>query len=335
MERDKIKNIVIIITCLLFLASIGLNIRQYRQNKKLTDEIHGEFADRESTDNRIHGRDTGMQKNGDQPQLTGVVSTDASTGDADIDELMYQLNAAEEELDYAWEQLSDTQTEDNSYDLQVNMYLRDALDDEYDYLFRELDLTPEELERFKDILFENRLAQRDFYRELYGATPSEEKRIELKQLRQDISDDEERKIIESLGIGVYERYKAYKDAVDEINEVRSFAASLSSDDTLTETQEKALIEAMQNEPIYSETNSDNAKILFPSEIYTENNITEILSMHKSYNEAFVKAAQDILSSSQLVLLKGYLNKRHDNYENSLKSMVRRHERQANENSDDE
>ena len=337
MDTKKIiRNITIIFISLSFLLSICLNIYQHQQINKLTQvTISGSLAIDDSTDNGLSGKDDAVQGKGDQASSTGAGGIKTKTDNAVIDELIYQLNAAEEELDYAWKQLSDAQTENNRYTLQFETSLRDSIDDEYGDLFRELDLSPDELESFKDILLDNRIAQRDFYRELYGATPSEEKRLELEQLRQDIEDDEENKIIESLGIGVYEEYKAYKDASDEINEVRSFAASLGSDDRLTETQQKALIEAMRKEPIYSESDSDNAKILFPSEIYTENNIAEILSMHKSYNEAFIKAAQGILSPSQLVLLKGYLNKRHDNYENSLKSMVRRHDRQVTGNSDDE
>ncbi len=329
MDRNKIKNFLIVIICLLLVASIGLNIYQHEQNKRLSQVTNsGSPADDDSTANGISVKDDTVR--GKDSQISD--KTDIKTGNADINELTYQLNAAEEELDYVWKQLSDAQTESTgSYDLQADRYLRDAIDDEYDYLFRELDLTPEGLERFKDILFDNRVALRDFYRELYGATPSDEKRGELKKLRQKINEEEERKITESLGKGVYERYKAYKNAFDEINDVRSFSASLGSDDKLTETQEKALIEAMQKEPIYSETDSEDAEILFPSEIYTENNIAEILSMHEGYNEAFIKAAQGILSPSQSVLLKGYLNKKHDNYENGLKRMIQRQERQSNGN----
>ncbi|MBN1626041.1 MAG: hypothetical protein JW944_05905 [Deltaproteobacteria bacterium] len=336
MDRNKIINFVVIIICLLLVASIALNIRQYYQNRKLTAKIYGAFAEHETTNNQIYGKDSDLQENRDQSQPTGIGRISTSTGNADINELTYQLNAAEEELDYVWKQLSDAQTENNStYDLQADRYLRDALDDEYDYLFRGLDLTPEGLERFKDILFNNRVALRDFYRKLYETTPSEEKRVELERLKKDINDEEERKIIESLGKGVYEKYKAYKNAFDEINDVRSFAASLGSDDKLTKAQEKALIEATQKELIYSGTDNEDAKILFPSEIYTENNIAEILSMHKGYNEAFIKAAQGILSPSQSVLLKGYLNKKHDNYENGLKRMIQRQERQSIANSSDD
>ena len=333
MDRNNKIIIVITIICFLLVASVGLNIYQHQQNKKLSQVTNSRpSAGDDSSDNGISVKDSSFQGKGYQfSDKTGI-----KTGNVNIDELTNQLNEAEEELDYVWKQLSDAQTESTgSYELQADRYLRDAIDDEYDYLFRDLDLTSEELERFRDILFDNRIAIRDFYRELYGATPSEERRAELKQLRRKINDEEERKITESLGNGVYAKYKAYKDAFDEINEVKSFAASLGSDNMLTETQEKALIETMQKEPIYSETDSDDAKILFPAEIYTENNITEILNMHKSYNEAFIKAAQGILSPSQLFLLKGYLNKEHDNYEDGLKGMIRSYSRQSIENSDDD
>lgn len=334
MEKKRIiKNTALGLISLSLLVSVGLNIYQHQQNNKLSRVINtGPSRDDNSTGNGISAKDSAFK--GKVSQVSD--KTGIKTGNANIEELTYQLDAAEEELDYVWKQLSDAQTENNtSYDLQADRYLRDALDDEYDYLFRELDLAPEELERFKDILFDNRMALRDFYRKLYETTPSDKKRVELKHLMQEINEEEERKITESLGNGVYERYKAYKNAFDEINDVRSFASSLGSDDKLTETQEKALIEAMQKEPIYSETDSDDPKILFPSEIYTENNIAEILSMHKSYNEAFIKAAQGILSPSQLVLLKGYLNKNHDNYEKGLKAMIRRQERQSIVNNDNE
>lgn len=325
-STKKSKNIIIGLICLSLLVSIGFNIYQHQQIKKLSQAgIRGESADVEATGNKIPGKDDAAQ--GKAAQISAGTAIN-NAGNVDINELEYQLNAAEEELDYVLKQLTDERTHkiiDYTYLAEKNM--RDSLDDEYGDLFNNLELSPDELDEFKEILLGTMTAQRDFYRELYSATPSEEKRAELEQRKKDIYDKEERKIIEALGNKVYEKYKTYRDALDEINQVRSFAASLGSDNMLTETQQKALIDAMQKEPVYSDSDSENYKIIFPSEMYTENNIAEILSMHNSYNEAFINAAQGILSPSQLVLLKGYLNKRHDNYENGLKRMVRRQDNQ--------
>ena len=158
-----------------------------------------------------------------------------------------RLHLAEEELDMAHEQLADEAAkkaelkkmeselqkryrEDPSY----KKMRRNSLDLQYGDLFEELNLSPEKLEEFKDLLVDLQTEFSDFYTEMQEVTPSEEKRAEFEQRSKELQENRETKIKEFLGDNNYEKYQEYQGTWLYKYNVTNFMATLESGEELTE-----------------------------------------------------------------------------------------------------
>jgi len=154
--------------CLSLLISIGLNIFQHRQIKKLSQGVNQETpVDNESTGNRVSGPGKAVQK--------GAMESTTLTGKAkepnknDSDDLNYQLEASEEELDMAHKQLSDELTkktessknaielqkkilEDPGYKKMLRNTYKGMLDTTYGPFFKELNLPSEKNGRIQRVI---------------------------------------------------------------------------------------------------------------------------------------------------------------------------------------
>ena len=330
--KTKFNRIVIGLMCILALALICFNIYQRRQIKKVAQIISQETSfDNGAADNTL-GTMSSRSKGTDQTPAPG--SGEGQSGSNEGDDLTYQLEAAKEELEMVNKQLADEESkkaeskkaeqelqkkyrEDPTY----RKRMRSSLNFQYGDLFKGLNLSPEELEKFKDILVDNQMEYSEFYSELESVTPSEEKRDEFAQRQKDLHEDHEAKIKEFLGSKDYEYYQEYQETWYPKYRVASFMETLSSDDKLSEAQHQKLIEAImveiKNISDYLISEEDN-KFLFPSERYNEESIAHTLDQMTQIDEAYVNAAQDILSPSQIEQYRAYLKQRYDQIESYMK-----------------
>ncbi|MBN1626040.1 MAG: hypothetical protein JW944_05900 [Deltaproteobacteria bacterium] len=324
--KKAIKNLALALICISTIVLIGYNLYQYRVIKLLsrggTPEISRNY---ESTGNAISLEKTAVKgKNAQKPIEAG----DNISSDTDIGELNYHLDAAEEELDMVHQQLADedarkAELRKNDLERQRKYHeepsyrniTRSVINSQYSDLFEILNLSPERQEELKDILVDNQLAASDFYMEMGSVTPSEEKRTELKARQKTLNEDSELKLKESLGNEDYEKFRRYQETWGERYNVENFVVSLNEDEKLTGPQQQMLIDAMHEEVKYiSEMNNEEDRFLFPSEQYKENEIERSINEYARSQDAYIKAAQNILSSSQLEQFKEYLRKEREENE---------------------
>jgi hypothetical protein len=339
METQKV--LIKIAYCLVGLSVIvliGLTIFQHQQIKELSDNVDTEtVAKDESAGEAIPGPVETTQNN--DTQRTAVAGLEKEAYKNEVDELEYQLDAAEEELDMAQEQLSDELTrkeELKKMELELQKKYREnpsyrksmknSLDRQYGDFFEKLNLSPEKLDEFKDLLVDQQMESSDFYTEMQNVTPSEEKRAEFEQRSKELNENREAEIKEFLGDSNYEKYQEYQGTWYLKYQVDNFMATLESGEELTDTQQQELIEAMKEEikNISSERSDEDNKFLFPSEMYDEERMERTMEYQDRRNEAYLNAAENILSSSQTAKYKEYLKQQRDMMESSMKLQALRY-----------
>lgn len=338
MENKKIiKNLIIGLIALSFLVSIGLNIFQYQQIRKLSKGANGGMpTENQSASDVISGPE--VMQGGSSGGMTFTGKT-TEPNQYHADDLEYQLNAAEEELDIALKQISDEaarKSELKKKESELQKYfstfglseesMRDSIRSQYSDVFEELNLSPEKQEKIIDILVNNSMASYDFSMEVQNTTPSEEKRAEFAErqraLREDAEEAQE-KIKDIMGNTDYEKYLEYNETRGQRYTVNEFVESLNESEKPTEQQQQRLITAMHEQSkkiyseVYNEMSDEDTKFVFPSERESDYDYEEQMSRSLEYqdrqHEAYLSAAQDILSASQIKQLKAYFQKERDRF----------------------
>jgi len=328
MEFTKIKKIAFSLICLSVLVLIGLSIFQYLQLKKLSQGVNLETtASVRSTGNDVSETGGPLQKTASQ------TTPPASQGkERNANDLKAQLDAAEQELDKTNKQLSDEaarkkELKKKELELQkqyasspsMRSSFRSYLDTSYADIFKELNLSPEKLDKFKDVLTDYQMARSDIRIDASSASTDEEKAAIRKRM-EDAYKDCESKTKELLGDTDYEKFYEYKERSNASGDVAGFIGTLSADETLTSDQEKELVEILYKEQtkVYSEIGYDpNKSIEFASDVKAGKVTGQLKNMEKIHSRS-VENAKGTLSASQLEKLSNYLKSRREMIEMSLK-----------------
>ncbi len=128
----------------------------------------------------------------------------------------------------------------------MNEQQKAGLDNRYAALFKQLNLSPAQLEAFKNLLLEKQNAQRDVMMAARdsGLNPRES-RDELRKLVQDANAETDAQIIAAIGQDKFNQYQNYnatsrqRAAVEQLDNVMSYAAA-----PLSESQSQALVQIM-------------------------------------------------------------------------------------------
>lgn len=170
----------------------------------------------------------------------------------------------------------------------------------YGSLLKYLQLPPEELEGFKELLVEKQMALMDIGLDAMDTSIPADKRKEKAQRAGDLTKEFDEKIRTLLGEDNYEVYKQYEDYQPDMMQVNLFKPSLGSGDQLNEEQEHKLIIAMHEErkknPFSTELNQQET---FDPSMFTEETIAKHMDMLARLQESYIARARDILSESQL------------------------------------
>jgi hypothetical protein len=206
-------------------------------------------------------------------------------------------------------------------DPSMKKSIRDNLALQYNDLFKELNLSPEKLEKFKDLLADEMMAQQKTYIDLggFGEPLSKEKQEELRKRSEALNKEYEEKKDDLLGKNDFDKYKVYSERMGERYYVTSFMESLNSTEKITDSQKNNLIEAMHNETkSLRDENEKNDSTEEPTDMYDEKNIVRMVEMQDRRGEAYLKATKGILSASQTEQFKNYLKRQRDLFESSMK-----------------
>lgn len=334
----KIKKIVLGLMCILLITLIAVSIIQRRQLNKLSQTL----------DTKSPPEETALSVQA-IPQIAPETDISGIAEKESPDDLIYHIEAAEEELDMVNEQLSDEQArkadllraqtelekkqlEDPGYIKIVRETIMASLDSGNALLFKKLNLSLEEQETIKEILADKQIALMKYSMEAAlirinqdgtDSAQSEETRREIEKLYNDIQDEYNTKISSLLGTESFEKYQAFEEKSSERYWVTGFTESLDSDEGLTEDQQNYLIDSMyeQAQKIRSELDNEAEDKDAPSEISKEENIARIMKRRDLLNEAFVEASRDILSPSQVEQFRAYLKQQRDEAEAMIRLRV--------------
>lgn len=319
-RKMKIKNIVIVFICTSLLGLICLNIYQHRQIKKRSNvNVPETPSNKAPATNMASIKNIPVEKNSTkEPAIAAKTS-----GNNESDDLKYHLNAAKEELTMVNQRLSDEETrkaellkkelelakkqeEDPANKAAWRTMSKTRLDRQYALLLKMLKLSSEKQEKFMEMLLDEDMASKETGVSVMD-DGSGNKRVMNYVRKKDPGDEYQTKISELLGKDDYSNYTSYKSKSREVNELDEFNESLKSNDRLTDDQQFVMVDAMYEKAKKERdaTVIDKNKTDITAEINEENN--------RVY-DSYIKAAENILNSSQLEQLKSYLNsKRHSNF----------------------
>jgi hypothetical protein len=318
--ENKIKNIILSLMCISLLVSIGLNIFFYQQMKKSTQDTDQKpVVSNLSVNNKIHASNLG----------TNLDVKGRESKKNEVDNINYQLDAAEEELDIAHEKLSYELSnksefiqslleqnkkinEDPSSKQRKRAFWKTVMESEYEKLFKDLNLTQEQKEKLLNITVDKELEYLNICDELGAITnPSEEKREEFRKRFKDYDEEYFIKINELLGGNDYIKYEDYEDERTERYYITGFNRGLSANEQLTEIQQKIIIDS-----IYEARKNFNSKqgiekytISFNSERLTENGIAKNVEIVSKTFEQYITTAKSILTTDQSEQFNAYLKEK--------------------------
>jgi len=312
------------------LVLIVLTIFQYHQIKKISENAARETVTEDES--------AGEAIPGPVEDLKERDARDTTPSNKEIDELEYQLEASEEELNMAHDQLSEEQgkratdresarqlykraLDDPASEKMLRTTFKGVLDINYGPLFEELNLSPEKQDEFSNILIDQQMATLDISREMLYDSPSEENKRELKQRFQEFREEYEKKISECLGPGDYITYEAYQERLPERILVNNFMELLNPDDRLSADQEKGLVDSMyeQKKDLYSELGYDPEELVFPSEMDKEKMARNMERLDRTYAR-YTESAGMTLNESQMEQFRKYLGQQRDMEESSLEML---------------
>lgn len=337
-SAKTIKKTVIGLLCLCTIASIGLNIYQHYRIMEVSQDISNEtaFNTESTTDTPPDERETLLEiTEQDRPPATG----ETQAADREAEDLRYQIAAAKEELAMVNEQISDEETKkaeqlQKEYELAKermedpdqeetwrNVY-KASNERQYILLLKKLNLPQEKQEKFIEILVNERMASREETVEIID-DPDLGKRVVTILRGKDVGDEYQDQIRELLGYDNYEEYKEYKKKGSEVNILTRLNESIIPEYRLTDDQQFEMIDAM-----YEKAEKERA-----ATVIDDNKIDiseEIMEERARIHEAYVEAAQDILSQTQIEQLKAYLKQQRE----STRITVTRSSRDTTEQEND-
>lgn len=323
------KKVIIALVCLAILGVTGLFLYQHQQIRKLSQA-------NVSLEKQVSGHNEVTQKEtiqGTDLDAKGKVRNDT-------DDLIYQLEMAEEELNMVHKQLSDElarkdETSNNmmqgpmqdAYSMmddpekrkELKKMMKRGINMTYGKLFSQLNLPLENRTQIRELLSDQMIAMLEFDRERNSVSPTEENRNKFEQRRQELKEQWDTKIEALFGTQDFQAYNIYKDSRQERSIVQAFANTLYADDKLTEKEQVALINSM-----YQERNNLNPQLggaegtgAFLLGLDDEEN-AEISSseefnrkmeeMNDIINDGYIESTGSILSESQSEKFREYLNR---------------------------
>jgi hypothetical protein len=327
------KKIVLGLVCLFVLALGGLSSYRYLQTRKSLESVSSEKAANGSTTNTISG---GMKSDKEfTAQNIALADKGTKIKKNNSDDVSYQLDAAEEELDMAHKQLSDeiskkaelrkTEIEFQKTYMQDPIYkkrLRNNLETYYSPLFKELNLSPDKVEKLKDLLTEFQMTVGEMNPEILTASAKEDT-TRIQKRYDDLQKESNSKVIELLGNEGYEKYQAYKDQSLERSLLNGFTEALGTGEKLTEEQQKNFLDAIykNHKTVFSGMEYDpTQRIDFPAAM-TEEDVAFRITTEDNLDAAYLKTASIMLSSSQYEQFNKFLKNRRDMEDLYLQRML--------------
>lgn len=176
------------------------------------------------------------------------------------------------------------------------------LDMTYGPLFKYLQLSDQDLEKFKSLLLDRQMALVDSSMDMMsGAATPEEKKAAGEKIKE-LTAAYDAQVKELLGDENYATYKGFEDTQAERMQVTMFKGSLAAVDQLSDEQEDGLIRAMHDTRSnfkYTVPGMDGKQPSADTSQLTQEGIAKMLEDSARLQEQYVAEAAKILTPSQL------------------------------------
>lgn len=236
-----VKGTLIGLLCLLVFVSVGLNFYQCRAYRNAAREAELRLSENEAP---VPAFSETLRDTPDESDDTSSVAEEAAT----INKLKTELAALEEALEAAnsgYAEIMDREDEKKEVERDIAaLSLEQIFNSTYMALNEELNLSPEEINAFKDLYIDRSMELREIGSGLIRATESktEEERDAIRQRREEVGEAYEEKLRDFLGHADYEKYLEYEEMIIPRGAVKRFTETLHSEEALSEGQERELLE---------------------------------------------------------------------------------------------
>lgn len=306
------KNALILVLCIAVVVTALVALQQNRQVREMRqDNASGETVVRQAADV------AGKAPQGSSDQKDQQVVEERRRLEKEIRQLKSQLENAQGEIEAATDEpaLDDPRPKKSPNkspmagyaEMMKNPAMKDmirsqqkiALDMSYGSLFSEMELPPDELDKFKELLVDKQMAFIDMSPGMMGPGSADEMKERSRTIKA-ITEEYNDKVRLAIGEQYYEMYKEYEDTLPDRMQVNQFKALLATSNPLDEEQEQDLINGMYEErtQFFSSVAGDEEQALDPSKI-TEEDISKKIAQLAQLQENYVELARDILSEAQL------------------------------------
>ena len=322
----RIKHTAIFLICLAFIALAGFNIYQRHQIRQNLQKMPPAATTGSETLASPLLNDDLVSLENPVKNHSNLNANDPVVDDP-VNELIYQIKAAEEELTTLKDQLAEdeakkAQAKELRKELQKqymkNPYyasmIKRSLADEYSDLSKKLNLSSEENDEFNDILFKKQTAMMEMsmaYSDMDELTPEEQE--ERSNRYQAIQEETDSKLKELLGENNYETYNFYIETQYLRHQVSDYSGYLDSDNALSDSQKESLIEAMNDEVQYIVYDTIETDGETSANLYDENRIEIRTTNQEKRYDAYLNAAAGILSASQIEAFEEYIENEREQY----------------------
>ncbi len=311
------KNALILVLCIAVVGMAAYAVRQNRQIRAMRqDYASGEHAVKKVV--VASAAVAGEPPQGSPDQGTQEIAEERRRLQKEIHQLEAQLEDAEAELDNPPDEpaVGDTQTpkppskspmaglaemmKKPEMKEMMRGQQRIALDVTYGALFSEMELSPDELGEFKELLVDKQMAFLDISTGMMGGATSADEMAEQSKTVKAITEEYNDRIRSEIGEEYYELLTAYEKSLPDRVQVNQFKTILSTDDRLTGEQEEELVAAMYEERtnLYSSLKDEQEQPFDPRKI-TREALDEKLDELAELQENYIEVARNILTESQL------------------------------------
>lgn len=328
--RRVIQKIAITLIVLSVVVLVGLTIYQRQQIKKLSTDGTPGVALNDSA-----AKESSSASIADSRQRAVASAKNKPGAGRDTEDLQYQLDSAEEELNMAQEDLSEeldkkAELRNSMIELQrqqlqnpatrnlIRNTMKTSFQNTYGPLFGKLALSDEKQEAFLELLADQQMETMDLYTQIYDTSLSGEERKALEEQNEALIAKNDAVIADFLGSGNSEIYLDYKEKLQERQTLAPFLDTLGAEDKLTESQQEALIDAMyEGRKAAEEELPFEKRMLSPTDL-NEEEMARVLEVYNGRNAAYLKSADAVLTESQAEQFKIYLEQQRQMQEASLR-----------------
>jgi hypothetical protein len=305
--RNVLVKIAYGIIAALVIVLVGLLIYQQHLIRQMADEKTSASSTVGVTAENGNPNDINASLKGSVPSGKGVPAPE-------VDELIYQLESTEEELEMTRSDLADEmdkQAEKSSEFIAMQKKMlenpatrklirtnfENAMDTTYGDLFETLGLSDEKIQELKGLFADHQMEAMETAFDMMGQSLSEEEKKETATMLEAQNSEFEDQVKDLLGSEDYEVYEAYHDRLAERQYTTTFTDSLSDDEGLTAQQEEELIEAM-----YQARKEVEAEYNIGSEVEEIADPTAAMDKQLEHMdrlfESYTESARSVLSESQ-------------------------------------